>query len=105
MVGKMPREVTALHLYCLLQTLPVPKRCIGQAVEISDSLTEKAAASKEQNSATWIRGALELLHQKGWVEDVDIDDLMNYCARVGSEWCDGTLKDEVGKVNYTSRKM
>lgn len=106
MVGKMAKGANAIDLYTLLQTLPLPQRRSGPAMAVPGDSAEQPAPTEEQNSATWIKLALELLKKKGWVEDVDIGDLMNYCAMIGGAWCDGAIQEgEVGKANYTSRKM
>lgn len=107
MVGKMKpsssssggRSSYGHDLDQVLRNLPlpkIPKSCTGNPKHHCVGILHG------ESSVTWTRAALQAMRDHGWVDDFDLDAMMDFALDTGSRWF---TAGEIGLANYTKRKF
>ncbi|EFE33887.1 uncharacterized protein ARB_07351 [Trichophyton benhamiae CBS 112371] len=91
MIGKLPKGITAHDVDTLLQRVALPRE----------------NATPVENCVTWIRAAIQALQEKQWVENFDIDKLMDHTLDESDKWygANKNLQGATEMANYTNRPL
>ncbi|RMZ76315.1 hypothetical protein DV738_g4993, partial [Chaetothyriales sp. CBS 135597] len=85
MIGKVPKDFTDDAIEALLKTVPLPVK----------------NATPNQNCATWIVAAIQLLQDRGLAEPFNVSDFMSKALALGDQWLGNPSPNNTH--NYTSR--
>lgn len=90
MVGKLPPRVLAMDVEWELREVPLPRE----------------GAVPLENCVSWTERALGVLQARGWVEEFDVKEFMEYARDRATAWFEkGVYPGKVSKENYTQRPM